>query len=69
MLSQTSTNDFECMGQIIKYEQNSNTAYIGVLNSSLINLLKILFLIVILIYPIILLLKVWGSFKHIQFIR
>jgi hypothetical protein len=65
VLSQTSTNDLECVGQIIKYEQNSNTAYVGILNGSLINLLKILFLIVLLIYPIILLLKALGVHLNI----
>ena len=36
VLSQISTNDFECVGQVIKYEKSSNIAYAGILNSSLI---------------------------------
>lgn len=65
VLSQTFTNDLQCVGQIIKYEENSSTAYVGVLVSSLINLLKILFLVLLLIYPIILLLKVLGVHLNI----
>lgn len=60
VLSEASTYDLECVGQIIKYEESSNTAYAGILNGSLINLHKILFLIIFLIYPIILLLKMLG---------
>ena len=54
-----STNDISCVGQIIEYDSLNNIAYLGVPVISLINLLKVLFTLIFLMYPTNILLKIF----------
>lgn len=54
-----STNDISCVGQIIEYDSLNNIAYLGVPVISLINLLKVLFILIFLMYPTNILLKIF----------